>query len=118
MPKFDIQSAVQEAVTIALTEQALRVGSILQSSEAEGRRDLAMTMALHSTLSAESAIALLRSAPREHSSADRFLQAMAREGEIGVDSSGAQPSLDKRAARMLEIAGAAKHVRAQRYGVK
>ena len=117
MPKLDIQTAIEEAVSLALTDQAIRIGAILRSPDAEGRRDLALTMALNSTLSADSALAMLRSAPREHASADRFIQAMNAEGPLNLGPAHVAVATDKKAARLLEIKDAAKAVRAQRgYG--
>jgi hypothetical protein len=112
-------AAIAEAIAGALADNAVRVNAILRSAEAEGRRDLAIELALSSTLSADSAISLLGKAPRENVGGDRFMQAMGREGALGLDSSGASApgKVDKKAARAAELKDAANHVRASRFGL-
>ena len=116
MLKSDMRAAIEAAVAEALTDQAVRIGSILRSPEVEGRHDLALTLALSTTLSAVAAFDILKAAPRATASADRFLAAMAREGDLGIDSSGAQPTGDSKATRKAELTAAARAVKATRTG--
>ena len=110
MARLDITAAINEAVSTALTDQALRIGSIMRSPEAEGRREMALTLALNTTLTAASALAILASAPKEHNRRDLFLAAMNAEGRVDLTGDHAPVTKDKKAARMAELKDAANHV--------
>ena len=117
MPKLDIQAAINEAVSIVLADQALRIGAILRSPEADGRREMALTLGLNTTLSTDAALDLLRAAPKENNRRDAFLSAMNAEGRLDLGPAHVAISTDKKAARMAELTAAAKHTRAVRgYG--
>lgn len=95
---------IEAAVSQALLDSSVRIGAILRSPEAKGREQMALSLALESTLSADAAIRLMSTAPKASTNADRFLLAMEREGNLGIDSSGAQPrETDTKAKRLAEI---------------
>lgn len=111
------RNPVAPTIAAALAEEKLRIRQILTAPEASNKTKLAMTLALDSAMTADEAVNILNAAAPEHSTSDRFLAAMNREGALNIDSSGAQPTGDGKAARMAELAEAADRVRVNRYGV-
>ncbi|WP_145927817.1 hypothetical protein [Bradyrhizobium neotropicale] len=83
----------------AITSERLRITGILTSAEGRRNPDLALEMA-ESGLDVETAKRLLAKAPP---AANPYLQAMDREGQIGLSAATVDISSDPKAARLKEI---------------
>ncbi|MGY4570796.1 hypothetical protein [Bradyrhizobium sp. USDA 3256] len=83
----------------AIAAERLRISSILESPEGRRNPAMAQKLALYSVLDAETAKSILADAP----AANPYLQAMDREGPIGLQATTIDVSNDPVAARREEI---------------
>jgi hypothetical protein len=83
----------------AIAAERLRVASILESPEGKRNPAMAQKLALYSVLDAETARSILAEAP----AANPYLQALEREGPLGLGSAAVDLSNDPKAARMKEL---------------
>jgi len=97
-------------VVAALATERARISAILESDAGKARPSLAVKLALHSTLDADTALNILTSSQPEK---PYFESAMEREGGTGVNAGGAFAAAgsrgDPKAARLAEINGALAH---------
>lgn len=83
----------------AIAAERLRVASILESPEGRRNPAMAQKLALYSVLDAETARGILAEAP----AANPYLQAMDREGPLGLGAASVDLSDDPKAARLKEL---------------
>ncbi|SFO17881.1 hypothetical protein SAMN05216330_102100 [Bradyrhizobium sp. Ghvi] len=91
--------AVAPSENAAIAAERLRVAAILESAEGKRNPAMAQKLALYSVLDAETAIGILADAP----SANPYLEAMSKEGPIGLGGAAVEVSNDPKAARLREL---------------
>jgi hypothetical protein len=116
MAKFDLNAAISAAVL----EEKVRIREILTSPQAKGREQLALTLALDSNMIAEQVLIVLAAAPKANTGADRFFEALAKEGDLGVEGAATSTADrgDPRLKRQAELKAAADFVSETKYGVR
>jgi signal peptide peptidase SppA len=84
----DLQAAVSAAVATAVAQERTRISAILNSDEAAGRTEMAVSLAVETDLTAEQAKSVMSKAPKEAAKAEQnaFVAAMSSGGnpEIGA----------------------------------
>ncbi|MGY3618417.1 hypothetical protein [Bradyrhizobium sp. USDA 10063] len=94
-----IPAAVGGDTNAAIASERLRISAILESAEGKRNPAMAQKLALYSTLDVDTAKSILAEAP----AANPYLQAMDREGPVGLSAATLDVSNDPRAARLQEI---------------
>lgn len=92
-------AAVSGDTNAAVLSERMRVAAILESPEGKRNPGMANKLALYSALDVETARGILAEAP----AANPYLQAMDREGPIGISAATADFTRDPKAARLKEI---------------
>ena len=94
----------------AIASDRLRIAAILESPEGKRNPSMAQKLALYSVLDAETARSILAEAPP----ANPYLQALEREGPLGLGAAMVDISGDPKAARLKELSTVAEAFNAEK----